>query len=136
MNKNASGQTQTADINKSILLIIGTALPDRIREPLWNAFLPQITAYSIDEFERGSPSPELILLWVETEDGFEKAMKPLSEFVQRSPLIVLARQDNADLARKALSLGAKAYIPVPRGCEIVIEVMHFILAGLEGRAGH
>jgi DNA-binding NarL/FixJ family response regulator len=53
-------------------------------------------------------------------------MRTLSHLVPRIPTVVLAPKDDVDLARKVISLGAKAYIPVPTRCEVVA-VIRFIL---------
>jgi DNA-binding NarL/FixJ family response regulator len=57
------------------------------------------------------------------------ALKLLLELVPTVPVVALAPVDDADLARTALRLGAKGYIPVAKGLEIAIEAVHFVLAG-------
>jgi DNA-binding NarL/FixJ family response regulator len=59
----------------------------------------------------------------------ENAIRSLSLLVPRIPTVVLAPNDDVDLARKVISLGAKAYIPVPARCEVVA-VIRFILTSV------
>jgi DNA-binding NarL/FixJ family response regulator len=59
-------------------------------------------------------------------DRIENVIRFLSRLVPRIPIVVLAPKDDVDLARKVISLGAKAYIPFPTRCEVVA-VVRFIL---------
>jgi DNA-binding NarL/FixJ family response regulator len=43
----------------------------------------------------------------------ENVISSLSRLVPRISTVVLAPKDDVDLARKVISLGAKAYIPCP-----------------------
>ena len=47
----------------------------------------------------------------------------------RIPVIVLAYNNDAELARSVICHGAKAYIPVTMGFEIAIATVRFVLAG-------
>jgi hypothetical protein len=71
--------------------------------------------------------PTLIMLGTAIENGtIENVIKYLSLIVPGIPTVVLAPKDDVDFARKAISLGAKAYIPVPTRCQLVA-VISFIL---------
>ena len=56
-------------------------------------------------------------------------MKVLSELAPRIPVIVLAYNNDTELARTAICHGAKGYIPVTMGFEIAVEAVRFVLAG-------
>ena len=64
-----------------------------------------------------------------SSEACANALKDLSEFGSGRPIIVLASTNDAKLARAVIDCGAKGYIPVTMGFEIVIEVMRFVLAG-------
>jgi DNA-binding NarL/FixJ family response regulator len=77
------------------------------------------------------PAPKLIIFsWVEVngEAGIS-ALKMLSELAPRTPVIVLAYNNDAELARTVICHGAKGYIPVAMGFEITVEAVRFVLAG-------
>src|SRR5271165_538954 len=76
-------------------------------------------------------SPRLIIFsWVEDNtETSANALKVLSELAPTIPVIVLAYNNDAELARTAICHGAKGYIPVTMGFEIAIEAVRFVLAG-------
>ena len=49
--------------------------------------------------------------------------------IPRVPIIVLAHKNDADLARTVIGGGAKGYIPLTIGFEMVVAVTRFVLAG-------
>ena len=60
----------------------------------------------------------------------ENTIRALSHLVSIIPIVVLGREDDEDLARKLISLGAKAYIPVPTGCEVVAVIRFILTSGV------
>ena len=72
----------------------------------------------------------IIFSWVEDNtEASTNALKILSKLAPRIPVIVLAYNNDAELARSAICHGAKAYIPVTMGFEIAIAAVRFVLAG-------
>jgi DNA-binding NarL/FixJ family response regulator len=53
----------------------------------------------------------------------------LAEHVPGVPIVVLASTNDVDLARTAISYGAKGYISYTMGFEIALEAMRFVLVG-------
>jgi DNA-binding NarL/FixJ family response regulator len=105
-----------------------------IRRSVQSAFpLPVFTYSTTIELEQRHllSSPKLIILsWMEdNKEASISALKLLSELAPRTPVIVLAYGNNAELARTAICHGAKGYIPVTMGFEITIEAVRFVLAG-------
>ena len=118
--------------NGPIALVESSVLPEGILRTLHAAFPSRIVTYST-LFQivsaRHERSPRLIMLGTEIANGtIGNTIRSLSDLAPRIPTVVLAPEDDEDLARKVISLGAKAYIPVPTGCEVVA-VIRFILAG-------
>jgi DNA-binding NarL/FixJ family response regulator len=76
-------------------------------------------------------SPKLIIFsCVEgNKEASTHALKVLYELAPRIPVIVLAYNNDTELARTAITHGAKGYIPVTMGFEIAIEAVRFVLAG-------
>ena len=105
-----------------------------IRRSVQSAFpLPVLTYTTAIELEQQHliTSPKLIIFsWVEDNKvGSINALKVLSELAPGTPVIVLAYNNDAELARTAIGHGAKGYIPVGLGFEITIEAVRFVLAG-------
>jgi DNA-binding NarL/FixJ family response regulator len=57
------------------------------------------------------------------------ALKILTELGPSAPIVVLAPEDDVDLARAAVHSGAKGYIPCTMGFEIAVEAVRFVLTG-------
>jgi len=95
--------------------------------------LPVLTYSTAIELEqqRLLISPQLIIFsWVEdNKEASTHALKVLSELSPGTPVIVLAYNHDAELARTAICHGAKGYIPVSLGFQITIEAVRFVLAG-------
>jgi len=111
-----------------------TFIRECIRRSVQSAFpLPVLTYSTAIELERQHllTSPKLIIFsWVEdNKEASTSALKVLSELAPSIPVIVLAYNDDAELARAAICHGAKGYIPVTMGFEITIEAVRFVLAG-------
>ena len=75
--------------------------------------------------------PKLILLSTLSYSGEANAnvIKTLSQIAPKIPIVVLASNDDVEMAKAAVSHGAKGYIPVTSGFEIAIEAVRFVLAG-------
>jgi len=111
-----------------------TFIRECIRRSVQSAFpLPVLTYSTAIELEQQHlvTSPKLIIFsWVEgNKEASINALKVLSELAPRIPVIVLAYNNDAELARTAICHGAKGYIPVTMGFEITIEAVRFVLAG-------
>jgi DNA-binding NarL/FixJ family response regulator len=111
-----------------------TFIRECIRRSVQSAFpLPVLTYSTAIELEQQHllTSAQLIILSLAEDNKLASinALKVLSEITPRIPLIVLAYNNDADLARTAICNGAKGYIPVTLGFEIAIEAVRFVLAG-------
>ena len=111
-----------------------TFIRECIRRSVQSAFpLPVLTYSTVVELEQQHllTSAQLIILsWAEDNKlASINALKVLSEITPRIPVMVLAYNRDAELARTAISHGAKGYIPVTLGFEIAIEAVRFVLAG-------
>ena len=111
-----------------------TFIRECIRRSVQSAFpLPVLTYSTASELEQQHlpTSPKLIIIsWAEdNREASISALKVLSELSQRTPVIVLAYNNDAELARTAICHGAKGYIPVTMGFEITVEAVRFVLAG-------
>ncbi len=75
--------------------------------------------------------PKLILLSEAPDNkaASANAIKILSQIAPKIPIIVLAYCNDTEMAKAAISSGAKGYIPVTLGFEIAIEAVRFVLAG-------
>jgi DNA-binding NarL/FixJ family response regulator len=118
-------------VNGSIALVEGSVLPEGVLRTLHAAFPSRIVTYltlfQIVRERHEEYLPRLIILGTEIANGtIENTIRSLSDLAPKIPIVVLAPKDDKDLARKVISLGAKAYIPVPTGCEVVA-VIRFIL---------
>jgi DNA-binding NarL/FixJ family response regulator len=111
-----------------------TFIRECIRRSVQSAFpLPVLTYSMAIELEQQHllTSAQLIIFsWAEdSKEASISALKVLSELAPRIPVIVLAYNNDAELARTAICHGAKGYIPVTLGFEIAIEAVRFVLAG-------
>jgi DNA-binding NarL/FixJ family response regulator len=74
------------------------------------------------------------MLGTEIENGtIENVIKSLSLLVPGIPIVVLAPNDDIDSARKVISLGAKAYIPVPTRCKMIAVIRFILISAAENR---
>jgi DNA-binding NarL/FixJ family response regulator len=111
-----------------------TFIRECIRRSMQSAFLLSVFTYSTTielKQQHLLTSPQLIIFsWMEAnQEASINALKVLSELAPRTPVIVLAYGNDAELARTAICHGAKGYIPVTMGFEIAIEAVRFVLAG-------
>ena len=104
-----------------------------ICKSLEEARFQRIVAYStVSEFarERRAALPSLVLLSLtEATNEASEALTELSALASVVPVIVLAGQNDAQLARAVMQQGAKGYIPFTLGFNIAIEAVRFVLAG-------
>jgi len=128
-------ETGSADADGFIAVIESrTFIGECIRRSVQSAFpLPVLTYSTAIELEQQLPltSPKLIIFsWLEdNREASTHALKILSEPAPRIPIVVLAYNNNAELARTAICHGAKGFVPVTMGFEIAIEAVRFVLAG-------
>jgi DNA-binding NarL/FixJ family response regulator len=73
--------------------------------------------------------PRLILISDNNRVSSANVFKILSQVAPRIPIIVLAYNNDAEMAKTAICHGAKGYIPVTLQFEIAIEAVRFVLAG-------
>ena len=112
-----------------------TLVRDRIRRSVQLAISWPIVTYStVSELERqpDDTSPDLVILSL-TDASIEACARALNDLLEQFPsvpIIVLASENDADLARTAMSHGAKGYIPCVTGFEIAGEAVRFVLAGV------
>ena len=92
--------------------------------------LPVVTYSTASELE-GNTSAKLVVLSLTdaSQEACAGALLVLAEHVPGVPIIVLASTNDVDLARTAISHGAKGYIPCTMGFEIALEAMRFVLVG-------
>jgi DNA-binding NarL/FixJ family response regulator len=111
-----------------------TFIRECIRLSVQSAFaLPVLTYSTAAELQQQhllAAAQLIIFSWVEDNtEASLNALKALSKLEPRIPVVVLASNSDAELARSAICHGAKGYIPVTMGFEITIEAVRFVLAG-------
>jgi DNA-binding NarL/FixJ family response regulator len=110
-----------------------TFIRECIRRSMQLAFPLQIQTFSdAIELERKCHKlPKLILLSAieSKKEANSNVFKILSQIAPRIPIIVLACNNDNELAKAAICQGAKGYIPVTLGFDIAIEAVRFVLAG-------
>jgi DNA-binding NarL/FixJ family response regulator len=93
---------------------------------------PVVTYSTVSELKRQADdaSPDLVILSLANAsvDACAIALKDLLEQFPSIPIIVLASENDAGLARAAMSQGAKGYLPCTTGFEIAGEAVRFVLA--------
>ena len=98
-----------------------------------SAFPLQIQTFSeaVELQQKCHNLPNLILLSAteESKEASANDFKILSQIAPRIPIIVLACNNDAQMAKAAIRHGAKGYIPVTSGFDIAIEAVRFVLAG-------
>jgi DNA-binding NarL/FixJ family response regulator len=111
-----------------------TFIRECIRRSVQSAFAQPVLTYSTAvelEQQHLLTSAQLIIFsWGDgNTEASTNALKALSKLAPRIPVVVLASNNDAELARSAICQGAKGYIPVTMGFEIAIEAVRFVLAG-------
>jgi DNA-binding NarL/FixJ family response regulator len=105
---------------------IGRSVQSAFAQPV----LTYSTAVELEQQHLFTSAQLIIFSWVEDNtEASTNALKVLSKLAPRIPVIVLAYNNDAELARSAICHGAKAYIPVTMGFEIAIAAVRFVLAG-------
>jgi DNA-binding NarL/FixJ family response regulator len=64
-----------------------------------------------------------------SRDEYASLIFDLSQLIPGVRIVVLAFQQNPELARAAIRVGAKGYIPISTGFDVAVEVVRFVLAG-------
>jgi DNA-binding NarL/FixJ family response regulator len=129
-----SGQAVSTISDEFIALIESrTFIRECIRRSMQAAFRLQIQTFSepIELQSNCHELPKLILLSA-IEDNKENngsIFKILSQIAPRIPIIVLASNNDTEMAKAAFCYGVKGYIPVTLGFDIAIEAVRFVLAG-------
>ena len=130
----ASGDAASTKTDGFIALIESRVfMGECIRRSMQSAFPLQIQTFSeAAELQQKCHSlPSLILLSASEESNEASAddFKILSQIAPRIPIIVLACNNDAQMAKAAIRHGAKGYIPVTLGFDIAMEAVRFVLAG-------
>jgi DNA-binding NarL/FixJ family response regulator len=111
-----------------------TFIRECIRRSMQSAFSQPVLTYStaveLEQHPLLTSAQLIIFSWVEDNtEASTNTLKLLVELAPRTPVIVLAHNNDVELARSAISHGAKGYIPVTMGFEITIQAVRFVLAG-------
>jgi DNA-binding NarL/FixJ family response regulator len=111
-----------------------TFIRECIRRSMQSAFAQPVLTYStaveLEQHPLLSSAQLIIFSWVEDNvEASTNTLTLLSNLAPRTPVIVLAHNNDVELARSAISHGAKGYIPVTMGFEITIQALRFVLAG-------
>jgi DNA-binding NarL/FixJ family response regulator len=109
---------------------IGECIRRSVQSVLTLPVLIYSTAAELEQQHLLTPAQLIILSFA--EDNAEMGvndLKVLSTLAPKIPVIVLAFNNDCELARSAISHGAKGYIPVTMGFEITIDAVRFVLAG-------
>jgi DNA-binding NarL/FixJ family response regulator len=94
--------------------------------------LPVVTFPTLSELEsQFSNSVALVFLCLPDARPADcaNALKVLSDLAPGVPVVVLATANDMELAKTAISFGAKGFLPSVTNFEIAIEAVRFILAG-------
>ena len=96
--------------------------------------IPVLALSSISELadlHTGNRFIRLLMLFL-SESGSEEnaqALSVVSEFSFSVPTVILSSRHDMQMMRAVMAHGAKAYIPMTMGFEIVVEAVRFVLAG-------
>ena len=91
-----------------------------------------VVSYSVEsELERDADAePAIVILSAaDSDESNVRALETLSRIVPRSPVVVFAAQNDADIARLVVHHGAKGYIPYTTEFDLALEAVRFVLAG-------
>jgi DNA-binding NarL/FixJ family response regulator len=130
----ASGEAVSGMTDGFIAVIESrTFIRECIRRSMQSAFPLQIRTFSeaVELQRKCNQLPNLILLSAigDGRDSGTNVFKILSQIAPRIPVIVLAFNNDAEMAKAAICSGVKGYIPVTLGFDIAIEAVRFVLAG-------
>ena len=129
-----SGETVCTITDEFIAVIERrTFIQECIRRSMQSVFPLQIQTFSeaVELQQKCHNLPSLILLSSseESKEASADDFKILSQIAPRIPIIVLACNNDAQMATAAFRHGARGYIPVTLGFDIAIEAVRFVLAG-------
>lgn len=121
-------------VDRSIAIVESrTFMRECMRRGMQAAFSqPVVTFSTLSELEsQFSDAIALVFLCLADAGQAEcaNALKVLSALNPSIPIVVHATVDDVELAKTAINLGAKGYIPCTTTFEIAIEAVRFILAG-------
>ena len=130
----ASGNAASTKTDGFIALIESRSfIRECIRRSMQSAFPLQIQTFSetVELQQKCHNLPNLILLSAieGSKETGTNDFKILSQIAPGIPIIVLACDNDAQMAKAAIRHGAKGYIPVTLGFDIAIEAVRFVLAG-------
>ena len=106
-------------------------LRECIRRSMQSAFPFPVQTFSepIELQQNCDHLPHLILISDNGGDSSAKVFEILSQVAPRVPIIILAYNHDAEMAKTAIFRGAKGYVPVTLRFDIAIEAVRFVLAG-------
>jgi len=112
----------------------GAFLGECIRRSVESALpLPVVTYPTVSELERlhQDALPDLVILSIAEASNEETAglLNLLSECIHRMPVVVFTHNNDVELARTAISHGARGCIPSTMGFELAVAALRFVLAG-------
>jgi DNA-binding NarL/FixJ family response regulator len=118
-------------VERSIALVESRRfVRDCVRRGLQAALSAPVAAFStLAELERDFNDSISLFLVSVGEAECANALKFLSALAPDVPVVVLSTGEGPGLARAAVSLGAKGYIPCTTNFEMAVEAVRFILAG-------
>jgi DNA-binding NarL/FixJ family response regulator len=108
-----------------------TFIRECIRRSMQSAFRFQIQTFSepTELLQKDGHLPSLILFSDNDRVPSVSVFEILARVAPRIPIIVLAYNNDAEMAKTAICNGAKGYIPVTLRFDIAIEAVRFVLAG-------
>ncbi len=124
-----------AENDRTIVLVESRPfLRECIGRSLQSAFSAPVVTFSslseLGEHPCGSTAALVILSLIEaSKEAWANALKDLADGVARRPVVTLASTNDVELARAAIRLGAKGYVPLTMGFDIAIEAIRFDLVG-------
>jgi DNA-binding NarL/FixJ family response regulator len=106
-------------------------LRECVRRSMRSAFPFHIQTFSepIELQQKCDRLPSLILISDNYGDSSANIFRMISQIAPGVPIIVLAYNSDAEIAKTAISHGAKGYIPATLRFDIAIEAVRFVLAG-------
>jgi len=86
------------------------------------------------ENDRRLASTRLVIISTASADGSRgddalSILRSLSTTLPDTPIVIIANHHDPELARAAISNGAKGYIPTSTGFEVAVEAVRLVLAG-------
>ena len=134
VNTAAISQIRNAKTERYIALVEGrTFMRECMHRGMEGALsLPLIAFSTLSELE-SKLSKSVALVFLSLPDGepakCENALKVLADLEPSIPVVVFSTANDSALAKTAISLGAKGYIPITSNFDIAVEAVRFILAG-------